>query len=604
MVSSIKITDSLVSTFEEELFFIKKYVYDFAKKNPGVSSALGISEQAIHDPNISRLIESVALLNAGMADRINNSKEELYGNLLDLIYPHYLRVKPAFTMLKLNPDSDLRNSVIIPEGTSFEFRTSYEDEEVKSIFRTGSAIKLYPYFISSVSACMAPFDQQYAALSKTSAAMLMIDLQTNDSDTFFSDIGLNDLELFLNGDDSVVLPLYDNFYSNMSHIVFENNGKFKEINLSCIISPFDIDTNLLPFETRSFIGFQILADLFLYTDAFKRLCLNIKDYVKNINSNTLKIYFFFNKMPVHTIRNLKKDNINLFCVPVFNLYKKIAEPLLIDHKKMGYEVMIDSEDDREVMLYAIEKVTDITQGKGFDVPRLYEEKYEKAISNFRWQLSQHYDCDNEQHNIMSVCRMHNDANSKDFVTLVLELETLCCDKIDFSIFNLNTSVECIDAIRLPAAVSIFRAIQPLITLSQANIKYSTILSHLQFNYNAVFGSQNSQQAFKKILSLYNFSASPNNQAYIDSIKKITRVQTIAPVRLSGVSCHTFGTVVDIHINSSNLMGCSVILFAQFLDRFFSYFSTYNTFVQVVVYIEGSEKDRVVFPRRSGCKVML
>ena len=135
-------SEPLLSYFEQELAFIRQEAGDFCRRHPGSAKSLGISNDSIDDPQVSRLIDSVALLNARLQQKLDDTFPQLTDSLLRLLFPHYLRPIPAYSMLKMTPSEDVSAKQVIPKGTHL----GISDSEVKeAIFRTSKRCRFVPH---------------------------------------------------------------------------------------------------------------------------------------------------------------------------------------------------------------------------------------------------------------------------------------------------------------------------------------------------------------------------------------------------------------------------------------------------------------------------
>src|SRR4030065_1851134 len=121
--------------YQEELAHLKELGADFARAHPALAPMLSGPST---DPDVERLLEGVAFLTALLRQKLDDEFPELINELMQLIWPHYLRPIPSTTLIAFTPKPSLRQSMTIPpeiqiasvpiEGTSCLFSTSYEVE--------------------------------------------------------------------------------------------------------------------------------------------------------------------------------------------------------------------------------------------------------------------------------------------------------------------------------------------------------------------------------------------------------------------------------------------------------------------------------------------
>ncbi|MCW8327867.1 type VI secretion system baseplate subunit TssF [Photobacterium sp. SDRW27] len=593
-------SESLLSYFEQELAFIRQEAGEFARRHPGSAKSLGISDDSVDDPQISRLIDSVALLNARLQQRLDDSFPQLTDSLLRLLFPHYLRPIPAYSIMKMQPSDEVSAKHFIPQGTHL----GVSDTEIETtVFRTCQDVTLFPIKLASAYVAMAPFDVEKPQGGEQAKAMLEIQLQTTDPGILFSDLDLASLELFLRGETQSVLRLYDHLLSGVKQVCVQF-GENRVLLGRDALKPvgFDGQNQVLPYSSRSFGGFKLLTEFFTFPERFHVIDLAFAQSLRYAHTNEIKIQIFLDDMAIDLSRSLGADNFHLFCTPIVNLQTLTAEPLTVNFGHSQYPIVLDAGGQQQLQLFAIDQVTDVTEQNSCSVPPLYGEKYKGAETGLRWQLVQEWQNETSLQSSLRVADLeHKSAASEARTWLV---SATCSDGPTASKLSISSQVSCRDSISLPAKLQLLRRPTKQIRIKSAEQNAWPLLAHLHFNYHALLGADDPVSALKAMLNLYNHTESSQNVAYISAIQSLEQEQVVAPTRISGKSCFAYGTRISVTLNTKELGGGGVELLSQLLDRFFAYFAGFNSFTQVVILIEGAEGEHKVFPRRSGCKNML
>lgn len=592
-------SESLLSYFEQELAFIRQEAGEFCRRHPGSAKSLGISDDSIDDPQITRLIDSVALLNARMQHKLDDAYPQLTDSLLRLLFPHYLRPIPSYSILKMRPSEDVSAKHFIPKGTHL----GISDSDLEpAVFRTCQDMTLFPIKLSAAQVAMAPFDLEKPKGAEQATAMLEIELQTTDPSILFSDLDLTSLELFIRGETQSVLRLYDHLLSGVKQICVQYGEQRIELGRDALETVgFDGQDQVLPYSSRSFGGFKLLTEFFMFPERFQSILLDFAQSLRYAQNNKIKIQIFLDEMAIDLSRSLGADNFHLFCSPIVNLQTLTAEPLSINFAQTEYPIVLDAGGLQQLQLFSIEQVTDVTGPQNRSVPSLYGEKYRGVEIGLRWQLLQKWKNDSYLQSSIRVADLdHSSAESE---TRTWLLSTVCSNGLLASQLSVASEVSCRDSISLPADLQLLRRPTNQVRIKTSEQNAWPLLAHLHFNYHALLGSDDPVAALKAMLHLYNHTDNAQNNAYIASILRLDQEQVVAPVRISGKSCFAYGTRLSITINSKELGG-GVELLAQLLDRFFAYFAGFNSFTQVVILLAGVEGEYKVFPRRSGCRNML
>ena len=162
-------SDSLLSYFEQELRFIRDEATQFSARHPGAARAIGIRKDSIDDPQIARLVESVALLNGRLQQRLDDSFPELTESLVSLLFPHYLRPVPSYTVLDFDIAPDASAVHRVPAGTEFELA---DEQGNSAIFCSTQNVELLPVSIRSAEVAFAPFELNKPLGAENAKAMI------------------------------------------------------------------------------------------------------------------------------------------------------------------------------------------------------------------------------------------------------------------------------------------------------------------------------------------------------------------------------------------------------------------------------------------------
>ena len=80
--------EDLLPYFERELVYLRRLGREFYERYPGVGGGLQLSDDTCPDPHVEQLIQSVALLSARVAKRLDDSYPEFTEGLLEAMLPH------------------------------------------------------------------------------------------------------------------------------------------------------------------------------------------------------------------------------------------------------------------------------------------------------------------------------------------------------------------------------------------------------------------------------------------------------------------------------------------------------------------------------------
>jgi hypothetical protein len=138
--------DELLPHYEVELRRLAADAARFALQHPALAQRLGITGEGLsEDPQVERLMQAAALLNARASLHIENSQARLTGGLLQRLAPQYLRPFPACAIAAFEPDASklaAGETLTVPRGTTLR--------GVRCAFRTAYGLTLPPLRVAGI----------------------------------------------------------------------------------------------------------------------------------------------------------------------------------------------------------------------------------------------------------------------------------------------------------------------------------------------------------------------------------------------------------------------------------------------------------------------
>ncbi|MGF1877591.1 type VI secretion system baseplate subunit TssF [Photobacterium frigidiphilum] len=591
-------SDSLLQYFEQELSFIRGEATQFADRHPSSARALGITKDGVDDPQITRLIESVALLNGRLQKRLDESFPELTDSLIRLLFPHYLRPVPSYSVLNFDVTSDASATHSIPAGTEFEIG----DTSNKALFRTTKDVDLFPVEIETVKVAFAPFETVKPAGAEQAKALIEITISAIDEGIDISLLAMESLNLTLKGESSFALKLYDLLVHGTSQVCIRTQ-KSTHILGKQSIQPigFDVDDTILPYQAASFGGFKLLTEFFVFSDRFNGFTVQLNQALKDCVSNRFTLQIYVDELSVDVARSLSTEHFSLFSTPIVNLHHMVADPVEIDFLQKDYPIVLDATQVQDLELFSIDEVIDVTTSDLVTIPQIYGEKYSGSQSGLRWQLVQKLHESGELESALKVADLEHSSLKNEKQTWLVNATVTNGSRVGS--LPINSSVECMESITIPAEMSLLRRPSLPIRSKDSSTNVWSLLCHLHFNYHAILGSDDPKSTLKNVFELYNHNHSSQNQLYIESLVAIDQEQVVAPIRVSGRTCFAYGTKITVTLDPTNVNG-GITMFSHLLDHFFAFFAGFNSFTQVDIKFEGQDALYIAFPRRTGCKSLL
>lgn len=599
--------DKLLYYYEQELTFIRQMGAEFAKKYPKIAGRLLLEPDKCDDPHTERLIEAFAFICGRIRKKIDDDFPEITESLLNIIYPHYVNPIPSMSVVKFESEQKSiteagyqigKNTMLYSKpvnGTPCQFTTSYP-------------VTLWPVEVVSA-------ELRYPkTLVEGATQAIVVKLKTFNN-LSFSELGWKNLRFFLNGPHQHIFHLYEHLFNNVCHIECESANQ-QGNNAGISLAPDDIssvgfssDEGMLPYSERSFPGYLLLFEYFCFPEKFLFFDLNGLEKLKDREfMDTMEIWFYLDRN-VKPNLVITKDTFCLNVTPVVNLFRRIAEPVRIEHLKTEYHVIPNIRRQEATEIYSIDKV----------IATMASSPGKAVVFKPFYSFRHHFD-DEEGHSPGSYWHIQRRPSVKkgdegtevflSFVDLNFEMidpeaeivtvHTTCTNRDlpsrlpfgdpdgDFSM-EVAAPVKLINCLIKPSA-----ARRP--TLG-GSLQWR-LISHLSLNYLSLVGEGG--DALKEILKLYDFDNSPATRQQINGIVSLHSEHVTK--RIGQSFCR--GVRVTIEFDERKYVGAGVYLFASVLERFLGLYVSVNSFSQLV---SKTLQQKEVLKRwlpRSGNQVLL
>lgn len=93
----------LKSSYERELLHLRRGLSEFGSRNARVAGRLSVQGEQSEDMHVERLMQSAALLNARVRERLDDDVPDFTVPLLEVLYPEFLRPFPACSIACFEP---------------------------------------------------------------------------------------------------------------------------------------------------------------------------------------------------------------------------------------------------------------------------------------------------------------------------------------------------------------------------------------------------------------------------------------------------------------------------------------------------------------------
>ena len=582
--------EDLLPYYERELTFIRQMAAEFAEKYPTRAGRLMLGADTCEDPHVERLIEAFALLCGRVHHKLDDEFPEITESLLDALYPHFLRPVPsqAIAQFQLDPSQSTPASTIIPAGTVVN---SKPDKGQFCTFRSGYPVTLWPMRVTAASVSAA---NQFSmtGIGSDVATVIRIQLQCSGS-VRFSQLPLESIRFYLNGESAVVNTLYEYLFLNTLRVSLrplparDGGSRLTLPATSLQQVGFDRGHGILPYSDRSFLGYRLIQEYFTFPEKFLFFDLTgLGNVDRSQLDGSFEILICLKEanQPHRLIALEQSVNANTFqlgCTPIVNLFERIAEPIQVSQTRTEYRIIADQHRQTNTEVYSVDRVASVATY--LEEPQVYQPFYALRHTHSD-QAHKYFWCAHRRPSFRK-----NDSGTEVYISLVnlefdparpadesLSLRVTCTNRDQAARLKLSGEFGELEAedIALIRARCLRKPTPTLRSPHRQGLQWR-LISHLSLNHLSIV--ENGRDALQEILRLYNFSNDPVTRTQIEGIADVQSRSAISRVKSETGVSFVRGTDVIVDFDEDRYLGTGVFLLASVLERFMALYSAVNSF---------------------------
>ncbi|RWX57237.1 type VI secretion system baseplate subunit TssF [Photobacterium chitinilyticum] len=608
-------SDEILKYYNRELAFIRHMGADFAKRYPKVAGRLRLGDEHVEDPHVSRLIESFALLTAQTRRCLDDSFPELTEGLIGQMYPDYHATIPSMAIIKMTTQSINDNGFELPRGSAVESRV---DGFKTCHFTTSYDTQLWPVEVTHATFENAPFIAPRSNFQQSAKSVLKLTLSCEFDNTQLSELGINNLRFYLNGQAQLSYKLYQLLFQTTIGVSIAPRGEsiashyLQSRHIASV--GFDDRDEVVPYQKQSFSGYRLLVEHFLFPEKF--LFFELQDLEPEWfgDEHEIDLYIYFEETDDFLPKQLTAENILLGCTPIINLFEQELEPISLQLTQSEHQ-LIPRYDEADIC-----EVIQIREVKAFDQHDNRVDVspfYGGGQSNYLTENEMFWTLRREQSNWAGG---HDEPGCDSYLTIV-DPDAKCIEVDEYEHWLVTVNALCSNRnlpVRLPygggqPAMSVVLRTDSLkevrcLTAPTNPIRPKLLEStrwqfakHLTLNQ---FSSDNGLQTLKETLKLYDFEQTPQSKVLIDAITTMTITPVNARVVQNGRVGFCHGSDIELEFSNNELSGTDVFFFGCVLSHFFAQFTTINSFTRLNIRIRGQSDWLHRWPACAGGKVLL
>lgn len=616
-------TEGLLQYYERELAYFRQIGAEFASKYPKIASRLLLEPDKCEDPHVERLIQSFAFLAGRIHKKLDDDYPELTESLFQILSPHFLAPIPSMSIAQFSPNSksgQLGKGFVIQRGETLR---SQPVNGEPCYFRTCYPVTLWPVAIDEVR-------QMPPEPGSVARALSLIRMTVrNEAGVPFPELGVTSMRFYLDGESHVTFPLYEALLNQILEVRLRSPRSARVLRLdptSCIRPVgFDSDEAMLPYPDRSFPGFRLLQEYFVFPQKFLFFDLDGFGQLSGEEfAEGVEVELYLDRV-IKTERAITAGMFRLGCTPVVNLFRRTAEPIRFTEAQTEYRVLPDTRRPDAGEIYSIDEV------KG-------SSPYLDEAMQFEPFYSIRHATDKDEHRLYwhatrRPSERKNDKGTEVYLSLVdhqtdraMPVETIvvqvtCTNrdlpaKLPFAGEHGRLRLNDPDLhvredsaggdLELEGAAPIQRVrflVKPTETVrvSARRAIHWRLISNLSLNYLSLCEGP---EPLHEMLMVYDFAESPAVRQQIMGITKVISRPIVRRVPWGPGTGFCRGVEVTIEFDEDKFVGAGVYLFAAVLERFLSLYVSLNSFVQVIA-VSHQRKDVVKrWSPRSGSQILL
>lgn len=576
--------EAFLAQFERELALLRRDMLPFEKKFPAAASRLSLSGGQSEDPHVERAMQSAALINARVSQRIDDHYPEFNGALIETVFPIYLKPVPSCSIVQFGVRCQSYVSpeaVTIPQGTQLEHRPSLCG------FTTTYDVTLAPLAITraAFSALSSATGRNAPRVADDTAGFVSIEL-TAPSRKLVPESALfpKTLRLYLHGSPRLAAALADLLLLRPQPAFVEVDGSQQWLALDkppAAAVGFAAAERLLgrPAHDRH-PALRLMMEYAAFPQKFRFVDFDLATLLRTTGPcETITLHlpvagYAANAVAIEQLRLLSADNLRLFCTPVINRFSADSEPADVKEGMSRYAVSIPEREGAVAYVQSVDSVRmmhgDEGAKPGAEIPPHRSFQHWSSVGVF-WQ----YERDSwlAQQITGSDTAIHLvDLNERSVTPKATKLAmTLTCTNGDLS-GNLSIGAPGGDlhseALNFDGPVSMLVPPSACLSPPQNDKALWRLISALSPNAAALLGS--SLAELQALLHQFSKNDAQHGAEFVTGIvgldcRRIRRMMRVEPVPMPIL---VPGIQTTLTINETSFAGRSIHTFAVLMEQYF------------------------------------
>ncbi|WP_033919622.1 type VI secretion system baseplate subunit TssF [Sphingomonas sp. 37zxx] len=595
---------NLLRYYFAELTALREEGRSFAQQHPDIAAALDLAGNEDQDPQVARLVESVAFLVARVRREFDAGFPLIPSALLDQLYPQLAAPLPAMGVahFEVAPEKyALLQNVTVPRDVALFARL---DAGIECRFRTSSAFTLWPLVPQDI-ALMPASDLDVRGAGPSVLAALRVTLRCSGT-LNFAKVKPGKLRFFLDGDTATRFALHDLLGAHCIGVAAAAGaGKARLVpGLLPTAHGFEPDEAILPMSAVGHHGYRLLQEYFAFPAKFLFFDLDGFDPAAFGDADAVTLYFLFDDRPRGQL-TISPESLRLNCVPIVNLFPRTSEPIRLDHVRSEYLLQPDARSPAASEVHSIASVTRTAAPAGeAAVLPYFRVGTAAAASGLRW-LGRRRPVSTGMLEGTEMMLAFVDPNLDPGVPAdkVLFAQMLCTNRRLTRELTLATPLQ-IESDLPIQRIALTGAMTAPHDPPMGGARLWQLVSQLSLNKLSLDRGDASRDALQQMLMLYASGPDQATNRQINGITRLATRPTAARLRTPSWRPLVRGTEIELTVSSFAFAGGSALLFGAVMERFFALYASVNSFTRLALCRDQQQERWKEWPNRAGAKPLL
>ncbi len=355
--------------YNRELALLYEHAKEFSEEYPGIAERLGGLARERADPMIIGLLEGTALLAARVQLKLRHEFPEFTNNLIEQLIPNFLAPLPSAMLAQIRPtfgDPGLRDGRTIERGAPIDAVYRERERNIACRFVLSSSLTYWPFELAKADyyPTPGPLQAMHVNVDRSVAAGLRLTLRfrstprledepaedapIEDHLGLFAGCAVDVLPIHFIGPEADAIAIYEQVFAHLTGVCVRYLDSFGDPqvvhmkNLRVEQVGLDDQEALFPYDNRTFRGFALLQEYFMFPRKFMGLRLvGLREYLSKIEARSIDIVFLFNDSVPRLAAAANPAMFALYASPAINLFRKNTDRIPIKPGTHEYHVVPD-----------------------------------------------------------------------------------------------------------------------------------------------------------------------------------------------------------------------------------------------------------------------